>query len=83
MTSKQKYIAWGTGILLWVFGLSIFLSTLNFGYLDLPTVKHMLWILSPLLVVAAVLLYVFKRQAGPEKKEQALYVKRTLAEETR
>lgn len=83
MTSKQKYVAWGTGILLWVFGLSIFLSALNFGYLDLPTVKHMLWILLPLLVVAAVLLYVFKRQAGPEEKERALYVKGTLVEETR
>jgi len=82
MTSKQKYIAWGTGIVLWIFGLSIFLSALSFGYLDLPTVKHMLWILSPLLVIAVALLYVFKRQAGSEKRERALYVKRTLAEET-
>ncbi|TAJ98388.1 hypothetical protein EPO44_11690 [bacterium] len=81
MTNEQKYIAWGMGILLWVFGLSIFLSYLNFGYLDLPTVKHMLRILSPLLVVAAVLLYVFKRQAVPVKKERAPYVRRNLAEE--
>lgn len=83
MTTEQKYIAWGTGILLWVFGLSILLSTLNFGYFDLPTVKHMLRVLSPLLVVAVVLLYVFKRQAGPEKKERALYIRRSLAEEKR
>lgn len=83
MTGEQKYIAWGTGILLWVFGLSILLSTSSFGYLDLPTVKHILRILFPVLVVAAVLLYLFKRQAGPEKKERALYVRRDLAEESR
>ncbi|MBI2349873.1 MAG: hypothetical protein HYV00_00035 [Deltaproteobacteria bacterium] len=70
MANEQKYIAWGTGIVLWIFGLSIFLSYLNFGYLDLPTVKHMLRILSPLLIMAAVLLYLFKRPGDLKAKDE-------------
>ncbi len=62
MTLAQKYIVWGVAILVWIFGLSVLLSYLSFGYLDFETVSHMAWVLSPLLVMAVILLSVFKRQ---------------------
>ncbi len=58
----QKYVVWAAAILLWIFGLSVLLSYLSFGYLDLDTIGHMAWILSPLLVMAVILLNVFKHQ---------------------
>lgn len=61
MTYAQKYVVWAAAILLWIFGLSVLLSYISFGYLDLDTVGHMAWILSPLLVVAAILLNMFRQ----------------------
>lgn len=83
MTLGQKYITWGTAILVWIFGLSIFLSYINFGSLDLPTVTHMARILTPLLFAAAALLYIFKRPARSERKERVGCVSQTVTEGTR
>lgn len=70
MANEQKYIAWGAGIVLWIFGLSAFLSYLNFGYLDLPTVRHMGLVLAPVLILAAILLCLFKRTGDLKAKEE-------------
>ena len=70
MTFAQKYIVWAVGILLWIFGLSILLSSIAYGYLDLPTVRHMGLVLAPMLILAAVLLYVFKRTGDLKAKEE-------------
>lgn len=79
MTTAQKYIAWGTGILLWVFGLSILLSYTAFGYLDLPTVRHMVWVLSLPLALAAVLLYVFRQRVDSEETRAVPHMKEAAA----
>lgn len=83
MTRARKYIVWGAGILLWIFGLSIFLSYIAYGYLDLATVRHMALILMPVLVLAAIFLFVLKRpgdlKAGAEK---VAHVGRALRERT-
>ncbi len=63
MTYAQKYIVWAAAILLWVFGLSVLLSYISFGYLDFDTVGHMAWIGLPPLVVAAVLFSLFRQPA--------------------
>ena len=70
MTFAQKYIVCAVGILLWVFGLSILLSTVAYGYLDLPTVRHIGLVLAPVLILAAVLLYHFKRTGELKAKEE-------------
>lgn len=70
MTFAQKYVVWAVGILLWIFGLSILLSTIAYGYLDLPTVGHMALVLSPILILAAVLLYLFKRTGDLKAKDE-------------
>lgn len=70
MTHARKYIAWGAGILLWIFGLSILLSTIAFGYLDWPTVRHMALVLMPVLVLAVILLFFFKRPRDLTAKEK-------------
>lgn len=71
MTTVQKYILWAAGILLWIFGLSILLSYVAFGYLDLLTVRHMALVFSPVLAVGAVLLYVFKQPSDSEQPQEA------------
>ncbi len=70
MTLVQKYILWAAGILLWIFGLSILLSTIAFGYLDWPTIRHMALVLSPVLILAAIFLFVFKRPGDLKAKEE-------------
>ena len=83
MTSAQKYILWAVGILLWIFGLSILLSTIAFGYLDLPTVRHMALVLSPPLVLAAVLLFLFKRPGRLKAQEERVaHIGQTVTEGT-
>lgn len=68
MTAIQKYIVWAVGILVWIFVLSILLSYITFGYLDLPTIRYMALVLSPILFLAAVLLFRFRK--GEEKNEK-------------
>lgn len=83
MTYAQKYIVWAVGILLWIFGLSVLLSYISFGYLDFETVGHMAWIVSPLLVVAAVLLSHFRQPvdfAGRKRVPRAAW---RMKEQTR
>jgi len=70
MTHARKYIAWGAGILLWIFGLSILLSTIAFGYLDWPTVRHMALVLMPVLALAVILFFFFKRPRDLTEKEK-------------
>ena len=82
MTLAQKYILWAAGILLWIFGLSILLSYIAYGYMDLPTVGHMALVLFPPLIVAAVLLFHFKRPEGFEAKERVAHVGQTLTHGT-
>ena len=83
MTHARKYIAWGAGILLWIFGLSILLSTIAFGYLDWPTVRHMALVLMPGLVLAAIFLFVLKRPEDLKAGEQKVaHVGRALRERT-
>ncbi|HTL51052.1 MAG TPA: hypothetical protein VL860_00600 [Planctomycetota bacterium] len=52
MRSLRTAIFWITGILLWVFALSIGLAWIDFGYLDVRTVVTMGLMLLPLLGVA-------------------------------
>ncbi|MBI4639122.1 MAG: hypothetical protein HY731_00400 [Candidatus Tectomicrobia bacterium] len=60
MTTKQKALAWGMGILVWINLLSILLSIWQFGYVDWATVAHMGMIILPLLFVGTFLLYQFR-----------------------
>jgi len=83
MTLAQRYIAWGTGILLWIFGLSILLSYFAFGYLDFDIIAHMARILSPILVVAVFLLYLFREPINSEQPQEAPHVSRRMTEVTR
>jgi len=83
MTLAQKYIAWGTGILLWVFGLSILLSYFAFGYLDFNTIADMAWILFPILIVAVFLLYLFREPINSEQSQEAPHVSGRMTEVTR
>ncbi|MBI4409294.1 MAG: hypothetical protein HY561_06270 [Gemmatimonadetes bacterium] len=57
MTTGQKTILWGLGILLWTELLSICLSTWRFGWIDWPTVAAMALITLPLLGAGALLLH--------------------------
>lgn len=83
MTLAQKYILWAAGILLWIFGLSILLSTITYGYLDLPTAGHMTLVLFPILILAAVLLFLFKRPRDLKaSKERVARVCQTVTEGT-
>lgn len=60
MTTRQKAVAWGMGILLWVNLLSILLSLWQFGYVDWTTVAHMGVIALVPLAAGAVCLYRFR-----------------------
>ena len=81
MTLAQKYVLWAAGILLWIFGVSILLSTIAYGYMDLPTVSHMALVLFPPLVLAAVLLVLFKRPRDLKaRKESVAHVRQAVAE---
>ncbi len=79
----QKYVVWAAAILLWIFGLSVLLSYLSFGYLDLDTVTQMAWILSPLLVMAAILLNVFKQPADFVGRKRVPRATLRIKEQTR
>lgn len=67
MTAKQKALASGMGILVWVNLLSVLLSAWQFGYLDWATVAHMGMIALPPLAAGAVFLYRFRPLAGREE----------------
>lgn len=54
MKPLQKGILWAAGCVLLVFGLSLTLARLSFGYVDLNTVRPMILMLLPLLGAAAV-----------------------------
>lgn len=82
MTSAQKCVVWGTGILLWVHLLSALLSAINFGYLDTVTLSHMVLILLPLLAIAALLLYVFKQPANSTSPRTSLHIRGTVTRRT-
>jgi hypothetical protein len=83
MTDARKYIAWGAGILLWIFGLSILLSTIAYGYLDWPTIRHMALILMPVLVLTVILFFFFKRPGDLTAKEQRVaHIGHTVTEGT-
>lgn len=64
MTAKQKALAWGMGILVWVNLSSVLLSGWQFGFVDWTTVAHMGLIAFPPLAVGAVFLYRFRPRAG-------------------
>lgn len=83
MTLAQKYIVWGTGILLWVFGLSIFLSYFAFGHLDFNTVARMAWILLPVLAVAVFLLYLYREPTGSVQPQEKVHFSGRISEVTR
>lgn len=81
MTYAQKYILWGAAILAWIFSLSILLSTVAYGYLDLPTVRHMALVLFPVLILAAVLLFLFKQPGDLKaKQERMAHIGQTVTE---
>lgn len=67
MTAKQKALAWGMGILVWVNVLSVLLSGWQLGFVDWTTVAHMGLIAFPPLAVGAVFLYRFRPRAGREE----------------
>jgi len=82
MTLAQKYILWAAGILFWIFGVSILLSYIAYGYMDLPTIGHMALVLFPPLVLAAILLVFFKRPRDLKAREEMVaHVRRAVAEE--
>ncbi len=81
MTTARKYIAWGAGIVTWVFALNILLTYWAFGYIDWTIVAHMALILVPLLIVAAVCFYHFRPAKRPEE-HRAVRLNR-MAENTR
>ncbi|OGP22898.1 MAG: hypothetical protein A2038_04960 [Deltaproteobacteria bacterium GWA2_57_13] len=84
MTLTQKYVAWGTGVILWVFGLSILLSYFEYGYMDWRTVTHMTLILVPLVLIAAIVFYLFKRAGDLKAKdERVAHVGQTVTVGTR
>ena len=81
MTTARKYIAWGAGILTWIFASNILLAYWAFGYIDWATVSDMAFILVPLLLIGAVCFYHVK----PAKRlevHRGVYLNRT-AENTR
>ncbi|MBI2987486.1 MAG: hypothetical protein HYY45_12035 [Deltaproteobacteria bacterium] len=81
MTLAQKYTLWAAGILLWIFGLSILLSTIAYGYMDLPTIGHMALVLFPPLLLAAILLVFFKRPRDLKaREERAAHVGQAVTE---
>jgi hypothetical protein len=83
MTYAQKYIVWAIGILLWVFGLSVLLSYISFGYLDFETVGHMAGIVSPLLVVAAILFSHFRQSVDVAGRKRVARAAWGMKEQTR
>ncbi len=83
MTYAQKYIVWAAAILLWVFGLSVVLSYISFGYLDFDTVGHMAWIASPPLVVAAILFNHYREPADSRGRKRVPRATLRVKEQTR
>ncbi len=81
MTTIRKYIAWGAGILTWIFGLNILLAYWAFGYIEWKTVAEMATILVPLLIVAAACFYHVKPANRPEAHRAVRLNK--MAENTR
>ncbi len=80
MTTGRKYIAWGAGILTWVFGLDVLLAYLAFGYMDWATIAKMAMILVPLLTVAAAFFHT--KPVERPKGRRAIRLNR-MAENTR
>lgn len=67
MTPLQKGTVWILGCLLFVFALSIGLSWIGFGYLDLETVWKMGLMMLPILGAAAVVLLWTGREEEPPR----------------
>ena len=67
MTSLTKGILWATGCLVLVFALSIGLSWVYYGVLDLPTVMVMGAMLLPVLGAAALLIGWSQRRGEEER----------------
>ena len=68
MTQGQKYVAWGTGILLWVCSVSTLLNYIFLGDLDAKALNQMIWMVAPLLVIATNLFVLFKAPEPLERK---------------
>lgn len=71
MTAKQKALAWGMGILVWINVLSILLSAWQFGFVDWRTVAHMALIALPPLAVGTLLLSCFRVGAKGDRRVEA------------
>ena len=71
MTAKQKALAWGMGILVWINLLSILLSAWQFGFVDWTTVAHMALIAVPPLAVGTLLLYRFRVVVEGDRRVEA------------
>lgn len=71
MTIRQKTLAWGIGILLWINLLSILLSSWQFGYTDWRTVAQMGLIALPPLFVGILLFCGLPRLLQGDRRDEA------------
>ena len=71
MSAKQKAVAWGMGILVWMNLLSVLLSAWRFGSIDGETVRHMGMIMLPPLAVGTLCLYRFRLASGRGRQPEA------------
>ncbi|HLC26867.1 MAG TPA: hypothetical protein VJM80_08870 [bacterium] len=75
MTRQQKYVLWGTGLFVAMHAISIGLSTLYFGYVDTAVLARMAQIVLPVVMVAGVLLHIYRRPSESTSAAQQAVVK--------
>lgn len=79
MSSLKIAVLWITGILIWIFTLSVGLAWYKFGYLDVDTIRTMGLLLLPL-VITAIAILIWADSKEPLKKKEPEKARERLPE---